>query len=439
MYESFYGLAEKPFELHPDPDYVYMSRGHEDAYALLQYATDESKGFVVITGEIGSGKTTLVNVLLNTLPGEVRFGVVNNTLVDPGQFLNLVCHEFELPVAGADKPAMLHAFSQYLVERYAARERVVLVVDEAQNLPARTLEEIRLLSNVEAEKQHLLQVILVGQPELKHKLQRDELRQFAQRVTGHYHLSSLNREEVKWYVRHRLRVAGLDNPHLFDEEALEAVWRLSNGIPRLINVLCDTALVFGFGEDRRTIGLSTVEDVVRDRRGFEVPDGPNGDQGAVLLNPTVEPVHESQNQFTALEERLQRLERDEGEICRRLAALEQNDRKIAVALQSLHRKMATASPILLAQVEEEGKTNLNHREPLAIKQDIRALLTRRFGRKAKQLLRAVDGCGDSAEELLELAERVRIYVQIFLDSQTCGTTSRDIRDLVLGAHPSLSC
>ena len=184
MYESFYGLKEKPFNLLPDPEYVFMSRGHENVYTHLEYAITENKGFVVVTGEIGSGKTTLINYLLGKIPQTVHAGIVNNPDVAPSQFIKMICREFEVDVTGMDKAGMLESFSRFLLEAFAGRRRVVLIVDEAQNLPTKTLEEIRLLSNLESEKHHLIQIILVGQPELKAKLQQRGVEQFAQRVSG---------------------------------------------------------------------------------------------------------------------------------------------------------------------------------------------------------------------------------------------------------------
>ena len=183
MYEQFYGLKEKPFQLTPDPDYLFMSQVHENIYAHLEYAIAENKGFVVITGEIGSGKTTLINHLLRNIQQDIQVGLLNQTNVTPVQFIKRICHEFELPVEGMDKAEMLDSFHEFMLTRFAAGKRVVLIIDEAQNLPVQTLEELRMLSNLEDEKQHLIQIILSGQPELRQKLRRKDLEQFTQRVT----------------------------------------------------------------------------------------------------------------------------------------------------------------------------------------------------------------------------------------------------------------
>lgn len=265
MYESFYGFKEKPFNLTPDPDYLFMSRGHEETYTHLEYAITENKGFVVITGEIGSGKTILINFFLRKLKENIQVGVINHTMIQPRQLIKMICQEFELSIDGKDKAEMLEVFYNFLLKQFAEKKRVALIIDEAQNLPDKTLEEIRLLSNLESEKNHLLQVLLVGQPELKHKLQKKGLEQFIQRVTVYYHLNGLNQDEADQYIRHRLKVAGSKNMDIFDKEAVEAVSMYSRGIPRLINALCDTALVHGFADELKTIDKNTIEEVVRIR------------------------------------------------------------------------------------------------------------------------------------------------------------------------------
>jgi general secretion pathway protein A len=267
MYESFYGLKEKPFNLNPDPDYLYMSEGHENTLTHLQYAIGENKGFVVVTGEIGAGKTTLINYLLGEIPSDIDVGLINNTHIPASQFIKLVCREFELEIAGLDRTAMIDRFHEFLLEMYTARKRVVLIVDEAQNLNPKTLEEVRLLSNLESEKQHLLQIILVGQPELKVKLQRPDLQQLAQRVTVHCHLKGLNEADVGNYIYYRMEVAGgdKDKRNLFDPSAISEIYENSNGIPRLINIICDTALVYGYADSIKQIDAKIIRDVVKER------------------------------------------------------------------------------------------------------------------------------------------------------------------------------
>ncbi|MBN2232981.1 MAG: AAA family ATPase [Deltaproteobacteria bacterium] len=268
MYKSYYGLQEKPFNLLPDPDYLYMSTGHENAASHLEYAIAENKGFVVITGEVGAGKTTLVNHLLRTVPDTLHVAIINQTDIDPAQLLHLAAEEFELPTAALDKSELLSALHTYLIGTYARRERALLLIDEAQNLPDNTLETLRMLSNLEAEKQHLLQIVLVGQPELRDKLRQPHLRQLAQRISVHCHLDRLSPEDVQHYIDHRLTVAAggkLEN-RLFTPEAVELVARYAHGIPRLINNLCDTALVYGFADEKKVIDAALVESVIAARR-----------------------------------------------------------------------------------------------------------------------------------------------------------------------------
>ncbi len=268
MYESFYGLKEKPFDLHPDPDYLYMSQGHGNAYTHLEYAITENKGFVVVTGEIGSGKTTLINYLLTKIGQDMEVGLISNTGLPSEQFLMMICREFEVPINGAaaDKSEMIDRFHDFLLDQFAKKKRVILIIDEAQNLSVEALEEIRMLSNLEAEKHHLIQMILVGQPELKAKLQDRNLAQFAQRVTVHCHLQGLKRREVEKYVRYRLKVAGAREANIFSDDAIASVFVNSKGIPRLINILCDTALVYGYADGVKYLDKDIIEAVVKSRK-----------------------------------------------------------------------------------------------------------------------------------------------------------------------------
>lgn len=265
MYESFFGLNENPFNLNPDPEYLFMSEGHENAHTHLEYAVMESKGFVVLTGEIGSGKTTLLNLFLSEISDEFHVGLINQTFVTPVQFLRKMCREFELEIGDKEKEGMIEIIHDFLLEQYAGGKRVILIVDEAQNLPTKTLEEVRMLSNLESQKNHIIQIILVGQPELKNKLRKKELEQFAQRITVHCHLDALGENEVKGYIQYRLRVAGAKRANLFTDDAVTAIAKISKGIPRMINILCDTALVYAFADSKDFINKRIIDDVVRER------------------------------------------------------------------------------------------------------------------------------------------------------------------------------
>ena len=279
MYEDFYNLEEKPFDLLPNPHFLYMSSGHDNAYTHLEYAVYENKGFVVISGEVGCGKTTLINYLLRKIPTDLHVGLISHTDVDPELFFKLICRRFELEHDGLDKGEMIILFQDFLLRSRQKQIRVALIIDEAQNLPDRTLEEIRMLSNLEAEKEHLVQIILVGQPELRQKLRRPHLRQFLQRITVHYHLEGLkDQDELREYIRHRLHVAGCPTyATLFTDQAISAVWAESQGIPRLINYICDMALVHGYADGLTTIDEETINEVIEARSesslfGGEEPD-----------------------------------------------------------------------------------------------------------------------------------------------------------------------
>ncbi len=265
MYEKFYGLNEKPFQILSDPAYLFMSKAHESAYTHLEYGIVENKGFVVITGEIGSGKTTLINYLLEKIEGNVNTALINNTLIKPGNLLKMLCQDFEIEIKGLDESELMTAFYQFLVDQYTLRKRVILIIDEAQNLSMDALEQVRMLSNFELDKQHLFQVILVGQPELRYKLRQKALEQLAQRVSVHYHISGLDPEEVEAYIEYRLKIAGAKNLDIFMEEAISAIYSYSRGIPRLINILCDTALVYGFADSIKKIDKEIIESVIRER------------------------------------------------------------------------------------------------------------------------------------------------------------------------------
>lgn len=269
MYETYYGLKEKPFSIQPDPDFLYFGKRHTLAFTMLQYGIQNRAGFTVICGEIGCGKTTLIRHLLNTLGQELTVGLVYNTHQDIADLLEWIMLAFGQPFDGLSPVARYEAFQRFLISEYAAGRRVVLIVDEAQNLNAGALESLRMLSNINADKDQLLQVILVGQPQLRDLLKRPELAQFSQRVGVDFFIPPLTEDEVARYVRHRLQVAGREQP-LFTEEALAVIAQATRGIPRSINVLCDMVLVYGFGGDLQLIDAPLVNEVLADRRDFGV-------------------------------------------------------------------------------------------------------------------------------------------------------------------------
>lgn len=267
MYEAFYGLKEKPFLIQPDPEFLFMGKRHSLAYAMLEHGIMNRAGFCVISGEIGCGKTTLIRHLLNNLGPEIVVGLVYNTHKETEDLLKWVMLAFGQPYEGFSRVELYDNFQNFLIGKYACGQRVVLIIDEAQNLTPETLEFLRMLSNINADKDQLLQMILVGQPQLKDLLQRQDLRQFAQRVSVDFFIRPLIGAEVEMYIQHRLSVAGRDAP-LFSPEACERIAKASNGIPRSINILCDMAMVYGFSTEAEQIGLDIVEDVLSDRQEF---------------------------------------------------------------------------------------------------------------------------------------------------------------------------
>ncbi len=260
MYLSFFGLAEKPFAITPDPRYLYLSERHAEALAHLLYGINESGGFIQLTGEVGTGKTTVVRTLLSRVPHHADVAVILNPRVTPVEFLLTICEELGVAIAAADRDSvkqMVDALNRRLLNAHAEGRRIIVLVDEAQNLSIEVLEQVRLLTNLETPTQKLLQIILIGQPELRELLDRTDLRQLAQRITGRYHLMPLSREETKGYVRHRLRVAGASE-EIFTPGALLELHRLSLGIPRVINVACDRALLGAYTQDTRKITAALV-------------------------------------------------------------------------------------------------------------------------------------------------------------------------------------
>jgi general secretion pathway protein A len=264
MYEKFYGFTEKPFNITPDPHFLYLGEHHQEALAHLIYGINERKGFIVVTGEVGTGKTTLIHTLLGRLEANVKTALIFNPNLTLEDFFLLVFDEFELETSQPTKAHFLISLNNFLLERSERGENAVLIIDEAQNLPLPILEEIRLLLNLETAKDKLLQIVLAGQPELHHKLNLPELRQLKQRISIRYHIPPLNRKETGGYIRERLRIAGSPNSSLFTDKAINEIFKYSKGIPRLINVLGDNALLLGYADDKQTIDHLIVRECVAD-------------------------------------------------------------------------------------------------------------------------------------------------------------------------------
>ena len=273
MYTSFFGLQEKPFAITPDPRYLYLSERHAEALAHLLYGINEAGGFIQLTGEVGTGKTTVIRSLLEQLPGHADVALILNPRVTPAEFLLTICEELHIPVPEAGRGStktLMDLIGRQLLDTHARGRRVVLIVDEAQNLSTQTLEQVRLLTNLETATTKLLQIILIGQPELRELLDQPELRQLAQRITGRYHLSPLSPEESAGYVKHRMRIAGA-TAEVFTPSALREIHRLSGGIPRVINVICDRALLGAFTQEDHRAGAALVRQAASEVYGRPVP------------------------------------------------------------------------------------------------------------------------------------------------------------------------
>ncbi|MFA5389374.1 MAG: AAA family ATPase [Candidatus Omnitrophota bacterium] len=266
MYLRFYGLKEKPFSVTADPNFLYLSKKHKEAISHMQYGIQERMGFMEITGEIGAGKTTVCKALLNRLDSHTKTAFILNGDLSELQLLQAIVEDFGLQVKNKHKITMLKEFNEFLLGQLKLGNNVVLIIDEAQNLKPSLLEQVRLLSNLETEKEKLLQIILVGQPELKEKLASKELKQLRQRIAIRYHIPSLSRHEVEGYVSHRLNVAGSDNG-IFHKDTIEEIFKFSGGIPRLINILCDKSLLAGYAADKKIIGCDTIKKCAQEIEG----------------------------------------------------------------------------------------------------------------------------------------------------------------------------
>jgi general secretion pathway protein A len=263
MYERFYNLRERPFSLSPDPDYLFLSRVHTEALNYLRYGVEGHAGFVVITGDIGSGKTTLLQTTLRGIDRRTSVARLVSTMLDARELIEAIALDFGLePPPGRSKPHLLRDLARFLVDQRRAGRLALLIIDEAQNLSQAALEEVRMLSNLETEKSKLIQIVLVGQPNLHDVLGRPELEQLRQRVTVRYHLRPLDPGETAAYVNHRLRKAAIGAPIVFSSEVTDLIGRSSQGVPRKINVIADAVMLFGYGEDKHLIDAALVREVI---------------------------------------------------------------------------------------------------------------------------------------------------------------------------------
>lgn len=272
MYERHFGLTMKPFQSVPDPEFFYPSTNHMNALSCLEYAVMERTGFILLTGEIGSGKTTVVQRLVKSLTSSVETAVVSHTNVTAGELLGLIINAFGIHPSGLGKAAELEALHRFLSALYQRDRHGLLIIDEAQNLDREALEEVRMLSNFQRDNRLVLQILLVGQPELRFRLRMPDLTQLHQRIGIAYHLRAFTREETGEYISHRLAMAG-GRPGLFTPEAVDRIHRASLGVARTINILCDTALVYGFADDLHVIGPEVIDQVLSDRKEMGIETG----------------------------------------------------------------------------------------------------------------------------------------------------------------------
>ncbi len=341
MYKEHFGLTKKPFVLAPDPAFIFMSKGHDIAFTHLEYGLLNNMGFIALTGDVGAGKTTLIKFLFEKIKDKMEIATIFNTNLSPQTLLEMLIKEFELPFTSTSKSDLFERLAEYFLEQYSQGRRCIIIVDEAQNLPDETFEELRMLSNLELDSEFLIQIILVGQPQLKTRLSQPSLRQLAQRISVFYHLSALSESEVAEYINHRLRVAGYNKKEpLFDNDAVNYIAKMSGGIPRLINSICDAALTYAFADNLNKIDLELVKKVIEDNElltvlNQETPyDSPSPivdmSTSSNLLQEQI--VTKFSLELSSLGQRLKELEE-------RIKALEsgQNDRVISM----LERILAT--------------------------------------------------------------------------------------------------
>jgi len=308
MYKEFFGLRANPFNVNPDPRYLFLTRHTEEALACLTYGIQSRKGFVLLTGEVGTGKTTLVNKLLEWLRAQqVPTAYIFNSRMNVAQFLDYTMADFGIPCDTRSKSQILLRLYNWLLERYRSGETAVLIVDEAQNLADEVLEEIRMLTNLETFTEKLLQIVLVGQTELEQKLKQPNLRQLRQRLTLRAKTHPLSAEETRAYVQQRLRIAGSNGQQIFDEQALDAIHRYSNGIPRIVNLTCEHCLVSAFVDQRKIVTQEIVDAVARD---FELDNNHHGLTTAPPVSPAKFDLVDALKTLSNLAERLKEVPKE---------------------------------------------------------------------------------------------------------------------------------
>jgi general secretion pathway protein A len=330
MYEKYFQLRERPFALSPDPEYLYPSRGHQEALSYLRYGVEGHAGFVVITGEIGSGKTTMLQALLGRLDRNITVARLVNTMLDPRELLEAIVLDFGIDPTGMSKPMMLQKLAEFLVQQRQAGRLTLLVIDEAQNLSLPALEEIRMLSNLETEKSKLIQIIMIGQPELREKLSLPQLTQLRQRITVSYHLQPLDAEETANYINHRLKRAAIGSPVTFPRDVTDLIHTRSRGVPRIINVIADATLLFAYGIDRRDVDMATTQEALEelDATGVLASYQKEGEEAAHATSVSVAETEEALRIADEVRRREQALQARERELIRREQAVQVQQRVV---------------------------------------------------------------------------------------------------------------
>ncbi|MDW3094302.1 MAG: AAA family ATPase [Gammaproteobacteria bacterium] len=265
MYNEHFGLSEKPFALSPDPGFLYFTKSHRLAMTMLEYGIQNESGFTLISGEVGCGKTTLIRYLLRNLDDSYTVGLISNTHESFGELIDLVLLAFDLEYKNKSNIEKYHTFENFLLEQYGMGQNTILIVDEAQNLSSRMLEELRVISNINSEKDQLFQIVLSGQPEIRETLRMPELKQFAQRISSDFHLTPLTLEQLTEYIKHRLKVAGA-RQMLFTNSAIRMIFNFSKGVPRVANTFCDLSLVYAYADGLEAVDWRTVMRVAIDKK-----------------------------------------------------------------------------------------------------------------------------------------------------------------------------
>jgi type II secretory pathway predicted ATPase ExeA len=299
MYQRFFNLRESPFNVNPDPRYLFMTRQIQEALAGLTYGIQNRKGFILLTGEVGTGKTTLVNRLLDWLRGQrVATAYIFNSQLQVNHLFDFIMADFEIPYDSREKSQVLLRLNQWLLERYRSGETAVLIVDEAQNLSSELLEEIRLLTNLETSTEKLLQIVLAGQPELEERLKLPQLRQLRQRITLRCRTSALSLDETYGYIAERLRIAGANGEPIFSKEAIQTIHLYSRGIPRVVNLLCEHSMINAYVDTLRPVPAHLVEEVAREFQLDEIPPiSGNGSSSAAQQSANTQALYESLNEL----------------------------------------------------------------------------------------------------------------------------------------------